>query len=82
MSLNSVVGIENPKTMKLKGVINGQDVVVMIDLGATHNFISLKTVEKLQIPTVVTKEFGVSSEMEKRGVVDAKESNSMWWSNR
>lgn len=40
VSLNSVVGIDNPKTMKLTGIIEGTKVVVMIDPGATHNFIS------------------------------------------
>ncbi|CAO2826251.1 unnamed protein product [Amaranthus hypochondriacus] len=36
--LNSGVGIDNPKTMKLVGKIEGTKVVVMIDPGATHNF--------------------------------------------
>lgn len=39
-SLNSVVGIMCPKTFKLRGEVNGKSVVVMIDPGATHNFIS------------------------------------------
>lgn len=36
--------------MKLLGKIYGCDVVVMIDPGATHNFVSLATVKKLAIP--------------------------------
>ena len=60
VSLNSVVGITNPKTMKLRGVINGAQVVVMVDPGATHNFISLDTVAKLGLCTSDTKSFGVS----------------------
>lgn len=40
MSLNSVMGMSNPKTMKLQGKVHGETVVVMIDPGATHNFIS------------------------------------------
>lgn len=40
VSLNSVIGIDGPETLKLLGVIKGQEVVVMIDTGATHNFIS------------------------------------------
>lgn len=44
ISLNSVVGITSPKTMKLVGEILGQKVVVMIDPGATHNFVSVEVV--------------------------------------
>lgn len=60
VSLNSVVGLTSPKTMKVKGRIAGQDVIVMIDPGATHNFISLSTVKKLGIPVDESRGFGVS----------------------
>ena len=50
ISLNSVVGLSNPKTMKLMGSIQGEGVVIMVDPGATHNFVSLATVRKLGIP--------------------------------
>lgn len=45
VSLNSVIGLSNPKTMKLRGRVKDREVVVMIDPGATHNFISLLLVE-------------------------------------
>ena len=57
--LNSVVGIDNPRTMKLEGKIKGSKVVVMIDPGATHNFISPKIVRQLGIRVEPTEEFGV-----------------------
>ncbi|XP_074328452.1 uncharacterized protein LOC141666362 [Apium graveolens] len=60
ISLNSVVGITNPKTMKMLGEVMGQKVVVMVDPGATHNFISLEAVEKLGLPLLPSKGFGVS----------------------
>lgn len=41
VALNSVIGLSNPKTMKLPGKIVGKEVVVMINPGATHIFISL-----------------------------------------
>lgn len=60
VSLNSVIGLSNPKTMKLRGLIGDQDVVVMIDPGATHNFISLSTVASTGVPVMKEGSFGVS----------------------
>lgn len=60
VSLNSVVGISSPKTLRLKGLVAGEEVVCMIDPGATHNFVSIDLVNKLKLPMIETKEFGVS----------------------
>lgn len=40
LSLNLLVGISSPRTMKLMGIIRAEQLVVMIDSGVTHNFIS------------------------------------------
>jgi len=45
LSMNSVVGLTTPQTMKLRGQIEGQPVVVLIDGRATHNFIATKLVQ-------------------------------------
>ena len=47
ISLNSVVGITNPKSMKLLSTIGSMELIVMIDQGATNNFISIQAVKKL-----------------------------------
>lgn len=60
VSLNSVVGISNPRTMKLRGLIWDNKMIVMIDPRATHNFISLGAVAALGIPVEGTIGFGVS----------------------
>lgn len=60
VSLNSVIGLSSPRTMNLTGKIGDRAVVVMIDSGATHNFISLLTVEKLGIEVWGSGGFGVS----------------------
>ncbi|XP_031278388.1 uncharacterized protein LOC116136865 [Pistacia vera] len=59
LSLSSVVGINGPKTMKLKGSIMGQEVIILIDSGASHNFISREFVKKLAIAVERTQAFGV-----------------------
>lgn len=40
LSLSSFLGQSSPTTTRLKGVIKKNQVVVMIDSGVTHNFIS------------------------------------------
>lgn len=60
VSLNSVIGLSNPKTMKLKGLIEGNEVVVMIDPGATHNFVSLDKAKELKLSITESGGFGVA----------------------
>ncbi|KAL4567338.1 hypothetical protein LXL04_022921 [Taraxacum kok-saghyz] len=62
--LNSVLGIVKPKTLKLTGRIQQADVVVMVDPGATHNFVSLALVERLGLPIANTGGFGVALGLE------------------
>ncbi|XP_024017591.1 uncharacterized protein LOC112090471 [Morus notabilis] len=59
LSLNSVVGFTSPKTMKLKGVLRGQEVAVLIDSGAMHNFISVDLVRKMELSVDKTEDYGV-----------------------
>lgn len=40
LSLHSIVGLTNPGTMKLRGSIGTKKVILLINCGATHNFIS------------------------------------------
>lgn len=47
VSINSVVGLTSPQTMKLRGRIGETKVVVLIDSGTTHNFLSEKVIEQL-----------------------------------
>lgn len=60
LSLNSVVGLTTPRTMKVTGSLLGQAVVVLVDYGAIHNFISLGLVKKLNIPVTGTNSYGVT----------------------
>lgn len=49
LSLNSLAGLSSSKMIKIKGEIKGHRVVVLINGGATHNFISEVT-KMLWIP--------------------------------
>ncbi|KZV24316.1 hypothetical protein F511_01798, partial [Dorcoceras hygrometricum] len=59
LSLFSTGGITQPQTMKLRGKVMGKDMVVMIDSGASHNFVSRKLVERLGLKVDEMLEFGV-----------------------
>lgn len=59
VSLNSVIGFTSPHTMKLRSNIGGFDIVVLIDSGATHNFISQELVERLGLFVSKTGYVGV-----------------------
>ncbi|XP_050942184.1 transposon Tf2-1 polyprotein isoform X1 [Cucumis melo] len=59
LSLNSVVGLNNPGTMKVKGKVGGEEVVILIDCGATHNFIAEDLVTRLGVTLQETPNYGV-----------------------
>lgn len=59
LSFNSVVGLTNPRMMKVKGKIKGEDVVVLINCRTTHKFIDAKLVHSLNMPTKTTSNYGV-----------------------
>ncbi|KAK2658290.1 hypothetical protein Ddye_004823 [Dipteronia dyeriana] len=46
--------------MKMKEVISEQQVLILIDLDATHNFISVNLVQKLKLPITRTEAYGVA----------------------
>lgn len=46
--------------MKVKGKVGDQEVMVLIDIGATHNFISAELVEKLQLPVTGAEAYGIT----------------------
>ena len=57
--MNSIVGLTTPQIMKLRGDIEGQLVVVLIDGGATHNFIAAKVVQQLGLEREDMAGYGV-----------------------
>ncbi|KAL4021245.1 hypothetical protein IC575_020039 [Cucumis melo] len=59
LSINFVVGLNDSGTMKIRGKLQGMKVIIMIDCGVPHNFISEKIVKSLQIPTKETAHHGV-----------------------
>jgi len=42
ISLNAITGTPTPKTMRVVGTMKGQQVIVLVDSGSTHNFLDEK----------------------------------------
>lgn len=59
LSLNSYLGIGSPKTTKLYGKIQKTDVIVMLDSGASHNFITPSIVTKLKLEVCAETSFDI-----------------------
>lgn len=55
-----MVGLTPKQTMKLIGIIDNTEVVVLIDSGASCKFIAKKLVDQLGLAVEPTQEFGVS----------------------
>ena len=45
--------------MKIKGTIGPKEVIILVDSGTTHNFLSLDLVQQLALPLATTTSYGV-----------------------
>ncbi|XP_021974781.1 uncharacterized mitochondrial protein AtMg00860-like [Helianthus annuus] len=59
ISLNAIFGKSNTTTMKLSGTLNSTEILILIDSGSTHNFISDNLVRELGLTTHLVTPFGV-----------------------
>lgn len=59
LSLNSIVGLTTLRTINLKGTIEDQEVIILMDCIATHNFIAQRVVDDLKLPITNTTHYGV-----------------------
>lgn len=60
ITLQSIPGFTKPKTMKLEGEMAGAKLIILIDSGASNNFISTSTARKLGLEIAKCKQFGVT----------------------
>lgn len=63
LSINSVVGLIALKTMKLKGVIGPNEVIVLIDCRASQNFIIVESSSNWVFHYLVLWGYGVIMRM-------------------
>ena len=59
LCISSMVGFCPPHSMKVRGKIKAREVIVLIDSGASHNFISEHIMSEVQLRCDPTQKFGV-----------------------
>ena len=59
LSLHSIEVFTTRTSLKLLGKIRNKKVIVLIDFGATHNFISVKLVKELRLEVTPTSPYSV-----------------------
>ncbi|XP_057444723.1 uncharacterized protein LOC130736966 [Lotus japonicus] len=57
LSMNSKEGLTSNRSFKVKGKIGSREVLILVDCGATSNFISQELVVELDIPVIATSEY-------------------------
>lgn len=55
ISFHALLGQLAPETLRVKGHVNGHEVITLIDMGRTHNFVQAKMVRFLKLKTQPTK---------------------------
>ena len=59
LSYNSLLGFTSSHTMKVRGQLGSREVVILIDSGASHNFVASKLVRELGMKCEATAGYGV-----------------------
>ncbi|XP_035544589.1 uncharacterized protein LOC118347983 [Juglans regia] len=59
ITLHALTGWTAPKTMRIAAKIRNHEVIVLIDSGSTHNFISEHMANLLRLPVIPTESFTV-----------------------
>ncbi|KAK4278405.1 hypothetical protein QN277_016256 [Acacia crassicarpa] len=59
ISLHAILGRNSTSTLHFKGVINSKTILILIDNGSSHNFISKSLLAELGIKPDILPPFGV-----------------------
>ncbi|KAD3640421.1 hypothetical protein E3N88_29644 [Mikania micrantha] len=61
ISLHAILGRPHPTTMKVHGKLQQTEVLILVDGGSTHNFISEVLVNEMKLETQLIEPFGVQT---------------------
>lgn len=57
--LHAITGSLNPKTMRVKGRVGSQWVIILIDSGSTHNFVDPAILNRVSVPMIADEKVRV-----------------------
>ena len=60
ISFHQISSQSSTSTMKLQGTLQDRKILILVDSGSTHNFISSQLVKELKLPTQAVPGFGVT----------------------
>jgi hypothetical protein len=60
ISLNALTGVSTPQKMRVRGQFKGGTVVILVDTGSTHNFMSIGVARRLGLPLKAVECFKVA----------------------
>ena len=61
ISIHALSGSPNPKIMRFVGHICGRAVVILVDMGSTHNFMDPFVVQRVHLPCNPTEGLSIKS---------------------
>lgn len=59
VSFNALVGCVTPNTIRIKGMVKGREVRILLNGGSTHNFVQTRTTRYLGLPITAAANFHV-----------------------
>lgn len=79
LSVAATEGIQGKKTMRLHGMVNKQQLLILVDSGSSNTFISQQAVTKLQCSQESAPAVTVSTANGQKLVSDTMVPNVAWW---
>lgn len=79
LSSSTVEGVQGRKTIRLNGLVNNQEILILIDSGSSCTFISSKTVSILNCQVTSVTPVSVTVANGQNVTSDKQVSNFTWW---
>jgi hypothetical protein len=79
LSQNAIEGVQGMKTIKLSGLVNKQEILILINSGSSCSFISDKAANILQCSTISAPSVSVTGANGQQLKSDKQVQNFTWW---
>ena len=79
LSQAATVGVQGRKTIKLTGLVNGQEILILIDSGSSSSFLSQKTADTLKCDLTSASPITVTVANGEKILSQQQVLNFTWW---